>query len=361
MTPLSTERQRKLQDLTWVSGALISRDLPRDTVLKRISLRLTGSVTYTFSSTPIAYQTSTIDNLLSRIDVTVAGSRTVKSVRPHLLHMEQMLFSTVQGERKASAAGSAAAQNNPTTDGGFVYGTTGQLTTVAETVHISFEMILSSNGRNGTYLNLKGAPSAELRLACGTLTGLDSTGNATFTASSLSFEIVTVEAQDIPANFAFSDWKQTTKDILITAQSTDFVIDLNRGNFLAGIKIFAVQDYGQALTNAKSRQPTNFAIDSIKLLLNGSTIVKATTFKTLQAENRQRFGVNAPYASTQSRLDGFAYLNMLENNDLRSALDCRPPRVDNLQLLISTFATDSTWMNYNLGVTIETGEIVTPR
>lgn len=358
---LSTERQRKLQDMTWSSGVIVGRDLPRDTVLKRISLRLSGYVTYTFSSTPVAYETSTIDNIVSRIDVVINGQRTVKSVRPHLLHMEQLLATTIQGERKASAAAAAALQNNPTADAGFTYGTTTQTTTVAETVHVCFEMILCAFGRNGTYMNLKGATSAEIKLACGTTTGLDKTGNATFTASSLSFEVVTIEAQDLPATMAFSDWKQTTKDIVITAQTTDYVIDINRGNFLAGIKLLCVQDYAAALANAKTRQPTNFGIGDIKLIANGSMIVKATTFKSLQAENRMRWGVSSPYATNASRLDGFAYLNLLENNDIRSALDCRAPKMDNLQLLISTNASDSTWLNYNLGITVETGEVVTPR
>lgn len=356
---ISSERQRKLGDLAWVSGAVVTRDLPRDTILKRLQIRFSGVTTTTFGSAPTLSEVSTIDNLISRFDVVVNGGRTIKSVRPHLLHMEQLLATQIQGERKGSGAAAAAYANNPLTDGGFAVGTTGQISTVAETVQISFEMWLANKGKQSTYLNLKGASSAELRVSCGTTAGLEKTSVITFTATVFTMELTTIEAQDLPGNLIFSDWKQTTKSVLYSAQQTEATIDINRGNWLAGIKLFLEQDpAGADATAANRRKPQNNGITDIKLMLNGSRVIKQTTFFSLQAENRVRFGLSAPLASSQTRMDGFAYLDVLDDRSLDTALDCRPPDVDNLQLIISTRASDATSNIYPLQITVETGEIV---
>lgn len=356
--PTTAERQRKLPSLTWASGQLVSALLPRDTILKRLQIRMSGTVVYTFASAVTASELSSMDNIINRIDVVVDGSRAVKSVRPHMLHMEQLLATQIQGERKASAAAAAAKDNNPLTDGGMVFGTTTQTTTIAESVTLSFEMILSKSGRLDTLLNLKGVSSAEIKFSCGTLSGLDKSGNATFTSGGFTLDLTTVEAQDLPGGLQFSWWKQTTQDVAVTAQTNEKLIDINRGNLIAGIKILATQDANGAAAAALRRQPTNFIIDKIALMKNGMEIIKSTTFFELQAENRQRFGVSAPNASSQSRIDGFVYLDLLADGLLSTALDAR--KLDQLQLLISTKGTDTTYVNYPCNLTVETGEIVLP-
>ena len=51
---LISERQRKLQQITFSPSDILTRDLPRDTVLKYLNIRLSGSVTTTFGSgTPV--------------------------------------------------------------------------------------------------------------------------------------------------------------------------------------------------------------------------------------------------------------------------------------------------------------------
>src|SRR6185437_11873523 len=125
----SSERQRQLQQIAFAPSTVLTRDLPRDTVLKGIAFRLSGNVTTTYGSgTPVADANSTFDNLVARIDITVNGNRTVKSVRPIMLARQQLFYTKILGERKSSAGASAATQNLPTTDGGFVFGTTGQVT-----------------------------------------------------------------------------------------------------------------------------------------------------------------------------------------------------------------------------------------
>src|SRR5690606_15272625 len=139
--PLS-ESQRQLQGLRFEENSILSRDLPRDTVLKAIQLRLSGAVQTTFGSgTPLSDSFSTFDNIIPRIDVIINGSRVVKSVRPFAMRMQQ-LFTTVSiSERRASAAAAALVPPYPTVDGGFVYGSTTHYTTVAESILVSFEMV----------------------------------------------------------------------------------------------------------------------------------------------------------------------------------------------------------------------------
>lgn len=361
------ETQRNLQALTFAENQILSRDLPRDTVLKSLQLRLSGSVITTFASgTPVADAQSTFDNIIPRIDVVINGSRVVKSVRPHLLKIQQLLTSNILGERKSSAAAAAATGNNPTVDAGFTYGTTTQVTTAAESIFLPFEMMYAELGvgRESTWLNLKGVASAELRLTCAAfskLLGFGNTAPVVYSGSTFLIDIVTTEAQDVPAEIVFSDWKQTTKEISYSAETTDSAIDINRGNKLSGIMLFAKDGAAGSATTATGKLASNLAITKIALKLNGQRDIKTTTFLALQAENRLRFGVQAPLASNVSLLDGAAYLNLIARKDLSTALDCRPPLVDNVQLFINTNSASNVSYTNPVSVTVMTEEIVVAR
>ncbi len=366
--PVRSERQRKLQSLTFAENTILSRDLPRDTVLKHLQFRLSGSVVTTFASgTPVADALSTFDNIIPRIDIIVGGSRTVKNVRPHLMHMQQLLSTLVQAERAASAGAAAATDNYPTADGSFPYGTTGQITTVRETVLVSFEDVYARIGKDSTWLNLKGVSSAEARLTCGafsSLLGFGNTAPVVFSASTFAIDILTVEAQDIASNVFFSDWKQTTKELTFSAQTTDFTVDVNRGNQLQGIMFFTKNGAAGTTTTATGKLASNLVMTDLTLLVNGQNIIKKTDFKALHAEMRARFGIQAPYASNVSRIDGMAYLDLLSDDgrgDLKTALDARPPKVDNLQVLVSTNTAAKTDYTNPVSVTMMTEEIVAPQ
>lgn len=341
--PIRSERQRKLQQLTFVPSVVLTRDLPRDTVLKHLQFRLSGSVTTTYGSgTPVADNFGAFDNLISRIDIQVNGSRTVKNVKPFAMHMQQLYTSLVRAEQAASAAASAATDNYPTADAKFPYGTTGQVTTVRETVIVSFENVYARQGKESTWLNLKGVASAEARLTCSSfssLLGFGNTAPVVYSASTFVIDILTIEAQDVPADVRFLDWKQTTKQIAVSAQQTGGLIDINRGNRLQALMLICRDGAAGSTTTATGKLANSKLITNYNLLVNGQTSVKAGDFKALQAENRARFGLYAPYASNVSDLDGVAYLDLLSDDgrgDLDTALDVSPPYVDNLQLQVDT-------------------------
>lgn len=361
------ERSRQLQALTFQENQILSRDLPRDTVLKSIQLRLSGSVITTFASgTPVADAQACFDNIIPRIDVIVGGSRTVKSVRPHLLRIQQLFTSTVLGERRASAGAAAATDNLPTVDAGFAYGTTGQISTCAESLLLSFEHVYAESGagRESTWLNLKGVSSAEIRLTCAafsTLLGFGNTAPVVYTGSTFVIDLITIEAQDVPAEVIFSDWKQTTKELTFSAQTTDYAIDINRGNKLSGILLFSKDGAAGTATTASGKLASNLVLTKLALTVNGQSQVKTTNFKALQAENRSRYGVVAPFASNVSILDGIAHLNLLARKDASTALDVSPPLVDNVQLFVSTNTASNVSYTNPVSVTVQTEEIVIPR
>lgn len=338
----AVERQRQLQALTFAESQTLSRDLPRDTVLKSLQFRLSGSVVTTFGSgTPVADARSTFDNLIQRIDVIVNGQRTVKSVRPHMMRIQQLLTTGVLGERRSSAAASAAAGNFPTVDAGFTYGTTTQTTTAAETIFLPFEMVYCDGGlgRESTWLNLKGASSAEVKFTTSSfssLLGFGNTAPVAYSNSTFIIDIVTREAQDVAPNIAFSDWKQTLRNIPFTAETLDYPIDINKGNFLSGIMLFATDGAAGSATTATGKMASNLLLTKLSLKVNGQTDIKTTSFAQLQAENRAQYGVNAPMGSNVSLLDGVVHMNLLARKDITTALDCRQPMVDSVQLFMST-------------------------
>lgn len=361
---ISSERQRKLQHLSFEENTILTRDLPRDTVLKHLQFRLSGAVQTTFASgTPVADSLSTFDSIVKRIDIVINGSRTVKNVRPHLMHMQQLLTTGIQAERASSAGASAATDNYPTVDGGFTYGTTTQYTTVRETVLVSFENVYAGVGKESTWLNLKGTASAEARLTTGafsSLLGFGNTAPVVYGSDTFAIDILTVEAQEIPPELRFKDWKQTTKEVTFSAETSDFAIDINRGNKLQGLMLFARDGAAGSATTATGKLPSNLAITDIELKLNGQVTIKKTDFKALHAEMRARFGIDAPYASNVSRIDGVAYLDLLsgDKRGLNTALDVRPPAVDNVQLIVSTNNSSNVSYTNPVSLVIQTEELV---
>jgi hypothetical protein len=362
----SSERSRTLQQLAFSASTILSRDLPRDTVLKSLAFRMSGSVVTTFASgTPVADVFSTFDALVPRIDVVVNGSRVVKSVRPHMMKVQQLLTTNIVGERASSAG--AAASVYPTVDGGFAYGTTGQISSVRETIVLSFEMVYADPGlgRESTWLNLKGVASAEVRLttnAFSALLGFGNTAPVVYSSNLIVIDIVTKEAQDVPPQIMFSDWKQTVKALTYSAQQSGAIIDINRGNNLTGIMFMCQDGAAGSTTTATGKLLSNTALTDIQLLVNGQTTIKRIPgLAYLNAQNRAEYGVYAPMASNVSILDGIGHLNLLARKDLSTALPVKPPSVDNVQLVINT--DNSTNVSYTnpITVTVMTEEIVEPR
>ncbi len=354
------EKQRKLQALVLTGSGPLSRDIPKDTVLKRIMLRLNGAIQTTYASgTPVARADSIFHSLINSIQVVANGGRFIKNVQPHLMRMQSLLNTGIQGERGSSAAASASALI-PTTDSGFVFGTTTQYTTVKETISIPFEFIWSKleAERMLTWFDTRDLSSCELRLIQNPYTSLQSAANTapvTYGNSTLQVDITLVEAVGVPKGQKFFDYRQTTKDIPFTAQATNTQIEINRGNALAGLLFYAKDGAAGSATTATDRLASNELVTDVSLKLNGNIDLKATTFRDLQSENKNRYGVYAPFSSNASQLDGIAHMNFIVNS-IGDAVNTKKG-VDSLYLYASTASGSVVSYTNTAFLTIQTDEI----
>lgn len=364
------ERQRVLQSVLFQENVVASRDLPRDTCLKFIQMRINGAVVTTFGSGTPVCDFKGILNLIRRIDVIVDGNRTIKSLDPIFLRYQQMMFQKIAGEKRSSAG--AAAVFNPTIDANFTYGTTGQYSTAVESITLPFECAVAGEGKENTWLNLKQRSSAELRLSFGAfanLLGFGNTAPVVFSSSTITVDITTIEQQNVPAEIALSDFRQTQKQEAFSSQTSDRFVEINRGNMLIGLMMLARDGAAGSATTATGKVPSNNLIGKLEVRVNGMTPIKSTTFQQLQGENRSRLGISSPMVSNISSLDGVAYMDMLVAGTdgkgvLSSALDLRPPLVDQCHLVVSTnSASAPTSIDYTNPCTLDilTNELVFPR
>lgn len=362
--PIQSERQRVLATMQYLENQILSVNVPLDSVFKGFFIRLSGSVRTTFASgTPVAKAESIMDSLISRIDVVLNGQNTIKALRPHFLHMQNLFASGIQPERFSSAGATPAVDNFPTTEGGFVFGTTGQFTSVRETCYLPFEMIHAEPGmgRESTYLNTKILNSCELKInttSFANLLGFGNTAPVVFDLNTLQIEVVSVERQDIPAGVPFDIWKQTQKTIPVGGESRDLAIDISPGNYLTGIMLFSQDGAAGSATTATGKLASNLLVTTLTLMMNGSKVIAKSGYKALQAKNRANYGVNAPFIAGVSRLDGIAHLNVLSRRDLGSAMPKMKPICDQLQLLLDS--NNSTNVSYTNAatVTVLTEELV---
>jgi len=361
-----SETARRLPQVTFSESGLSSTDLPRDTVLKSLQIRLSGAVTTTYGSgTPVADAQSIMDNLVQYFAIQIDGGRIVKSVRPHMLRLQQLYNTNVLAERRCSAAAAAATDNLALADAGMTYGTTGQVSTINETIMIDFQMPYCEpgTGRELTWLQLKGKASATLKIQMkpfSSLLGFGNTAPVVYSASTLVFDVITCEAQDVDPELEFLDFRQTHFDEPFSSETTSRAIDLNLNQKLAGIMMFAKDGAAGTATTASGKVASNLLLTNVSLKQNGRIELVNTTARALQNKNRAEFGITAPFANSVSILDGAYYINLLARKNIDTALDCRKPITDTLYLYLSTNTASNVSYTNPAIVTIMTDEIVAP-
>ena len=364
---ITSDISRRLPSKNFEQGSQISIDIPRDSVYKHLQVRLSGAVATTYASgTPVADDTATMNRLVNSFDIVSNGSFTIKNVTPWMLHVQQLYATSQLGVRRALVG--ATPTDNVSADGKFQYGTTGQFTSVVESVLISFENVLAGKGRMSTLWDTRGLSSAELKISTNSFSNLQGYGNTApvdYGTSTMKFEVETIETQNLPQNVYFSYFKQTTKQVDFTAQTSDFLVDINRGNYLQGLMIEARDGASGSATTATGRVLSNNLVTDLKLIINGVNFIQNTKFADLQDKNRNRFGINAGFTGNKSYLDGMAYMDLLTPADgakfgaLNTAQNVQAPQVDQVQLAVSTSA--SADYTSTASVRIMTNEIVKPQ
>lgn len=365
MVPFQGEAQREVVTAEpWVQSQIVTVPIPRDTSIRAISIRLSGSMVVTWASALTVIQTSSFDALVSRIDLRAEGGRIIKSVRPWIQGRMQLLRTGVLGERKCSTAAAAAYANNPTIDAGFTAPTSTETSTIAESIYLSMEMWLADDEESQqTILHSRGLNSLDLQLVCTTPSSLEVTSNGTFSSVSLTFSVSVIESPFLSENGVPArqwDWKETVNVKQLSAQVTDQVIPLPTGNLVAGIAFLTVQDStGADGTAANRKKPNSNVITNIRFRKNGQEFFSAS-YAQLQAQNRLRWGVTAPFSSNVSPLDGFAYVDFLRKGKLNTALDLRD-KMSTFEMLVTTRAAVANNMVYPVDLTYQVGELVRVR
>lgn len=337
---ITSQKNRVIATVPFQENQVIPIKMPTDTTIVRLMFRLTGAVQTTFASgTPVAKAESIFDSLVNRIDVTVDGGDTIKSVRPHMLHLQNLLANRVQPERFASAA--AAASANPTTQGPFVFGTTTQYTSVRETVVLPFEQVFCEPGmgRENTYLNLKNHSSCEIKLVTSSFSNLLGTGNTApvvFANNTLQIEVIAIERPDIPEGIKFDIWKQFMRTSPIAGEVRDLPVDLLTSNYLTDILVFCQDGAAGSATTATGKLASNLLLKELRLKHDGRNDIQQWNFLSLQNDNRSTYGVVADTSGGVSRLDGCGHLNLLSRRDLSTALPGFRPITNNLQLFLTS-------------------------
>ncbi|MGE3263589.1 MAG: hypothetical protein AB7K68_17565 [Bacteriovoracia bacterium] len=336
---IDSESTRKLASQAFVPSSVMTFRLPEDTTLRALVLRLSGSIVTTFASgTPVADDFGPFDDLVSTIQVRVGGSDSIKTVTPRMAAFHQLLDAGIRGERKSSSAAAAVTGGDVTADSSaFTYGTTTQVTSVAESLVIFFECPLVKFGRQQTWLNLRGIVGSELILntkAYSALLGFGNTAPVVYSSSTLQIDVKLIEARTVEQNRKFQVYKETFQTEPFSAAAANRVINLNKGQKIIGLSMLARDGASGSTTTATGLLASDILVDQIKLTLNGSFTPRNETWFELQADNKARFNINAPYSSNKSILQGFAYMDLTQFGVIDSALDAR--FLDNVQLEIST-------------------------
>ncbi len=341
---ITAQFNRRLQQVTFRANSVVTLDVPRDDVFKRINLRLTGSQSVTFASgSPVIGGLGVFPRLCNRIDVVQNGQDTIKSLDLYLLRMQNLIVNGELPERAVTKqAGAFTATRLAQTEmefGGTSYQATTGFMLFNESMSIFFEYPYAYEvGKNVSLWNTKGLSSAEIRFAFGDVSSLQEDGvGATVTyADDLAFaiDVELVSAPSIPREQDFMLYKQTVRRVQFSAEARDYQIDLPRGNLITGIHILV-------RNGDTNKRLSDIALKDISLIVNGQRIIQRTTFLTLQQSMRSRWGIRSPKGTAANgithNVQGYAYMHLVRDGDVRSALDTSlKAGVDQVQLALTT-------------------------
>jgi hypothetical protein len=231
---------------------------------------------------------------------------------------------------------------------------------------ISFEQpFCYEAGRSVSLWNTKGLSSAEIRFNFSSLSNLIVDGNAAAVTYAddiaMSFDVELLSAPSVSRAQDFMLYKQSVRRYTFSGAQRDTLIDLPRGNLITGIHLLA-------RNGDTNRTLSDIVLTDIMLQVNGQRIIQKSTFRNLQRENRIQYGVHDYRATASSgvthAMQGYAYMGLLRDGDVRTSLDSRVSNnVDLLQLVLSTGAsagTDAVTYTNPVEISVMTDELSAP-
>lgn len=362
---INTEFGRPLPSVVWAANQPASVRLPTDCALKRLNIRLSGSFQVTFASgSPVFDIYGIFNQLVPTVQVVLDGKDVIKSLSPFQCQQLSFMLEGQVPEQRYSTSASAFTTRFAGTDGRpGAFPATTQYVLDNEHITLFFEDLWAYGyGADVTILNLRRTTNPELRFqfaSYGAMQDPNSSAVAVTYASDqpLTLEVTTVEAQDIDVNSVFPIFKEYALSKSYNSPQSGAAIDLNTGNALQGI-MFTVRD------GAATKPLSNTALTRIQLRLNGTRVIRDTSFQMLRAENITRRGINNPASSGVSRMDGTAYLQCMKNGDIRNTIDLsREAGVYQAQILVDTgpsSGTDAVTYTKNVDISLVVQELIIP-
>ena len=350
---LNAEARRTLAAPTYSATAPSTVDIPRDTVLKRILFKLSMTVTVTYAAgSPAFDQKGFFERICANVEVNINGNRIIKSVRPHIARLNNIILGTTSPRRAYGFSSGAPTITRGSYEwfaGTLAFPATTYYVQAQEAFELSFEHPWGYGGsRHMSELDIRDVASAVCKFYWQNSTNLLADGNgATVTYSNLSVtvapQIIENRARPRPQNGqVLFDYVETSFSRTYTGQSRSNQIDLQTGNFLLGIGILNIN--GDANYTLQENLLTNMA-----LYINGATAIQGPiSHQDLQDENLLRFGINdqlglaanlATFASDSDKhpLRGFAHMNLVRNGNWNTAINTsRQAGVDSVKLQFDT-------------------------
>jgi hypothetical protein len=362
---INTEFGRPLPSVVWAPNQPASVRLPTDCALKRLNIRLSGSFKVTYASgSPVFDVYGVFNQLVPTVQVVLDGKDVIKSLSPfQCQQLSYMLMGQVPEQRYSTSASAFTTKIAGTDGRPGAYPATTQYVLDNEQISLFFEDLWAySYGADVTVLNLRRTTNPELRFQFASYGAMQdpnsSSVSVTYAADqALTIDVTTVEAQDIDVNAVFPIFKEYALSKSYNSQQTGSAIDLNTGNALQGI-MFIVRD-GDTVKSL-----SNKALTRVQLRLNGTRVIRDTSFLQLRAENQARRAIAAPTSSGISRLDGTAYMQCMKNGDIRNTIDLsREAGVYQAQVLVDTApssGTDAATYTNNVDINLVVQELIIP-
>lgn len=374
---LNAESRRTLTSPVFQVGPS-SVPVPRDTVLKRMMLKLIASFSVTYASgSPVTSELGVFDRVCSNIELNVNGNRIIKSVRPALARLHNIVLAGEIPRRAYSTSAGSPAQTRASREwfaGTVAYPATTQFMLFNEVIELNFENPWGYGGsRKVSELDIRDVSSCDLKFSWLPVTNVQRDGvGATVTYGSPVIQVNPMIIENRarprpqPGDVLF-DYVETSFARTYTGAARSQQIDLQTGNHLMGIGIFCRN--GDTFQTPQENLLTNIA-----LYINGATAIQGPmSQQDLQDENEIRFGINdylgladynATIASTADAhpMRGFAMMNLVRNGDWSTAINTsRQAGVDSVKLQFDTpssaAAQDAATYTNPLEVTAHTHEI----
>jgi hypothetical protein len=352
------QKTRVLDETPLTGSGTLTLRLPLDfEAIRYIDFSLVGAIQTTFASgSPAARQ---YEGALHRLVPTIRVLResdAFKSVSPHMLRMQQLMATGTEPSRKSTAG--ASATDNVTADvvSSPAFGTTTQYSSIREACRIFFELPFLKNewDQRQTWFRTIGLASASIEFQQNAYSILNSDANTapvTYANSTLKIQTTVTEVVNIRAKgeTGVALFKETMKSEVLTAQVSDRRIDVNKGAALAAIHVYCLDGASGSSSTATDKLPSDLLITNMRLWANNDRLLKQTTFRQLQEENRNQFGPRVDISSNRSIQNGYALMNFVDKS-MSDLVDTRKGVVDSLDLVIDSAS--GSVVTYGSGATI---------